>query len=98
MQTVQKRGKTKYPGIVDFANKIGLTRVGVFQALERNDPDVWEKYAEFRVLVERKAAKRVIEAKRKASRASKLAEAETIAYHKEEQDRIYGPEYETFTQ
>lgn len=32
-----------------------------------------------------------------ALRARALAEAETIAYHKEDQDRIFGKEYETFT-
>ena len=37
----------KYERIGLFAEFIGMTRAGAFKALEREDPEVWGKYAAF---------------------------------------------------
>ncbi len=90
----------KYKAIGKFAKAVGLSRSGAFKALEANDAQAWGQYAAFLEQRNRRQLTALEDAKARVSnvvRSSKLAEALNIEYRKKEQDRIYGPEYETFT-
>lgn len=92
--------QVKYKFIGAFAASVNLSRSGAFKALEANDEKLWGKYAAFLEQRNRRQLTALETAKARVSnvvRASKLAETLNIEYHKKEQDRIYGPEYETFT-
>ena len=45
---VMEKNKTKYKGIVKFAEEYGFTRIAAYKGLERGDPVIWEAYASFR--------------------------------------------------
>lgn len=42
------RGKTRYKYITAFSRHIDTDRTWVFDLLERNDPEMWRRYSEFR--------------------------------------------------
>lgn len=42
-----KRGETKYRHIKEFAASLGVSRAGVYKALDREDVETWGAYVAF---------------------------------------------------
>lgn len=42
-----KRGETKYRHIKEFAASLGVSRAGVYKALDREDVEMWGAYVAF---------------------------------------------------
>lgn len=99
MQTTAtaETAKMRFKDICAFAAEKGVTRAWVWRNLKNQDAKTWEAYAAF---IEAKAAERrrvVAEAKARIARASRIAEAENIEWHRQQVSKVYGHDFETFT-
>ena len=57
----------KYKHINAFAEKVGVHRINVYRALEKDDPDTWVEYAKFIEDKKRNEKQAVQQAKRRVA-------------------------------
>ena len=71
--------KTKYKWIGKFAEAAGLSRAGAFKALERNDPQMWGKYAAYLEKRNRRALTALEDAQARVSNARNVSITAALA-------------------